>query len=379
MSMRHRPKSEREQLELFRALPGDLAPRDAQDLMAYPFFSLAKSHRTAPIDFRSGNVAIRVEAVPDHGMATIWDADILIWAASQIVEARDAGLRTSRLMAATPYEILTFIGRGTSLRDYQRLKAALDRLQSTTVATSLRQPAERRMHRFSWINEWTERADGHGRPGGVELIVPDWFYRAVMDDALVLTIDRAYFKLTGGLERWLYRLVRKHGGRQRFGWRFDFHHLHLKSGSLSPFKRFAFELRDIIRRQPLPGYTLFIEVEITGRTLLAFEPAPCGKPVEALVLSGTGTIVPSGTRPSCYREPQSALSVEQESGIRALNLESNQESNSSVEGLGKTKPRQHGRSHRNGQPERTAFRKAASADPHPIDELPFLAKPGGAS
>jgi len=379
MSMRHRPKSERQQLALFRALPGELAPRDAQDLMAYPFFSLAKSHRTAPIDFRSGNVAIRVEAVPDHGMATIWDADILIWAASQIVEARDAGLRTSRLMAATPYEILTFIGRGTSLRDYQRLKAALDRLQSTTVATSLRQPAERRMHRFSWINEWTERSDGHGRPGGIELIVPDWFYSAVLDDALVLTIDRAYFKLTGGLERWLYRLVRKHGGRQRFGWRFDFHHLHLKSGSLSPFKRFAFELRDIIRRQPLPGYTLFIEVEITGRTLLAFEPAPCGKPVEALVLSGTGTIVPSGTLPSCYREPQSTLSVEQKRGIRALNLESNQESNSSVEGLGKTKPRQHGRNHRNGQPERAAFRKAASADPHAIDDIAFLAKPGGAS
>ena len=137
MSTRHRSGSEREQLELFRALPGDLAPRDAQDLMAYPFFSLAKSHRSTPIDFRSGDVAIRVEAVPEHGMATIWDADVLIWAASQIVEARDAGLRTSRLMAATPYEILTFTGRGTSLRDYQRLKAALDRLQSTTVATSL--------------------------------------------------------------------------------------------------------------------------------------------------------------------------------------------------------------------------------------------------
>ncbi|MCS8365791.1 RepA replication protein, partial [Pseudomonas aeruginosa] len=35
---------QREQLDLFRALPGeDMAPRDAQDLMAYPFFSLAKS------------------------------------------------------------------------------------------------------------------------------------------------------------------------------------------------------------------------------------------------------------------------------------------------------------------------------------------------
>jgi plasmid replication initiation protein len=201
--MRHRTYSERDQLPLFRALPGDVAPRDAQDLMAYPFFSLAKTHRTTPIDFSMNDVTIRVEAVPEHGMATIWDADVLIWAASQIVEARDAGLRTSRLMAATPHEILGFIGRGVGARDYARLKAALDRLQSTTVATSLRQASERRMHRFSWINEWTERSDAQGRADGIDLIVPDWFYRAVLDDALVLTINRAYFALTGGLERWL--------------------------------------------------------------------------------------------------------------------------------------------------------------------------------
>ncbi len=328
MAARPRPLSERGQLDLFRALPGDFAPRDAQDLMAYPFFSLSKSHRVAPIDFAAGNVSIRVEAVPDHGMATIWDADILIWAASQIVEARDAGLRTSRLMAATPYEILMFVGRGTSLRDYQRLKAALDRLQSTTVSTSIRQPAEGRRHRFSWINEWQERTDRNGKPAGIELIVPDWFYRAVLDDALVLTIDRAYFDLTGGLDRWLYRLVRKHGGRQRDGWRFDFRHLHQKSGSLSPFKRFAFELRDIIRRQPLPGYVLSIETEIGGRVLLAFEPAPaCGQAVDSLVLSGTRTIVPSGTRGSCYQEPKQGLTRGIQTGNPALNLESNQESN----------------------------------------------------
>jgi len=328
MTARHHTLSERGQLDLFRALPGDFAPRDAQDLMAYPFFSLSKTHRAAPIDFRAGNLAIRVEAVPDHGMATIWDADILIWAASQIVEARDAGLRTSRLMAATPYEILTFVGRGTSLRDYQRLKAALDRLQSTTVSTTIRQPAEGRRHRFSWINEWQERTDRNGRPDGIDLILPDWFYRAVLDDALVLTIDRAYFRLTGGLDRWLYRLVRKHGGRQQDGWRFDFRHLHQKSGSLSPFKRFAFELRDVIRRQPLPGYTLLIEVEATGRTLLAFEPsAPCGQAVDSLVLSGTRTIVPSGTGGSCYQEPKQGVTHCHVSENRALNLDSNRESN----------------------------------------------------
>jgi plasmid replication initiation protein len=340
MSPRRSP--DHEQLELFRPLARDIAPRDAQDLMAYPFFSLAKSHRTIPIDYQSAGVAIRVEAVPEHGMATIWDADILIWAASQIVEARDNGWRTSRLVATTPHEILSFVGRGTSVRDYHRLKAALDRLQATTVSTSLRQPSERR-HRFSWVNEWTERADGDGRPLGIELILPDWFYAAVLDNALVLTIDRAYFDLTGGLERWLYRLVRKHGGHQAGGWRFDFHHLHMKSGSLSSFKRFAFELREIIRRQPLPGYSLCLELEACGRAVLAFEPAPaCGQPVDGDVLSGTRGLVLSGTGESCYQEPKPALSPSIISGIRPLNLDSNQESNFLIEGRpsGDVSPRQ---------------------------------------
>lgn len=273
--------NERQQLDLFRALPGRMAPRDAQDLMSWPFFSLAKSRRIQPIDFRMGEVSIRVEATPEHGMATIWDADILIWAASQIVEARDHGLMTSRLMTATPYEILTFIGRGDSLRDYERLKASFDRLQATTVATSIRQPTIRRRHRFSWINEWKERLDGQGRPRGIELILPDWFYNGVINEAFVLTIDRAYFDLTGGLERWLYRLVRKHGGRQRNGWSFDLPHLHLKSGSLSSLKRFAFELRRIVDRQPLPGYRLGLEMAADGTQRLTFaphEPPPIRRP-----------------------------------------------------------------------------------------------------
>lgn len=266
-----RQSTDQEPIALFHARSGDMALRDAQDLMAWPFFSLAKSRRVTPIDFRMGDITIRVEATIEHGMATIWDADILIWASSQIVDARDRGLRTSRMMAATPHEILTFIGRGTSAREYRLLKAAFDRLQSTTVATSIRQPIERRMHRFSWINEWKERADHRGRPLGVELVLPDWFYSGIMVDAFVLTIDRAYFDLTGGIERWLYRLVRKHGGRQAHGWSFDLRHLHVKSGALSAYKRFAFEIRDIVRRQSLPGYRLALGVNRAGEALLTFK------------------------------------------------------------------------------------------------------------
>ena len=261
------------QLELFVGAGSDIAARDAQDLMAWPFFSLAKTKRVKPIDFRMGEVAILVEATAEHGMATIWDADVLIWVASQIVEARDAGKATSRLIAATPHEILTFTRRGTGKAGYERLKAALDRLQSTSIATSIRQAGARRRRRFSWINEWRERLDDNGRALGIEMIVPDWLYEGVLDRALVLTIDPAYFALTGGLERWLYRIVRKHGGKQKGGWSFDISHLHLKSGALSPLKRFAFEVRTIVRRQSLPGYNLALEHQF-GRERLLFVAAP---------------------------------------------------------------------------------------------------------
>ncbi len=104
------------------------------------------------------------------------------------------------------------------------------------MATSIRETTGRRLHRFSWINEWKELADASGTPLGIELILPDWFYAGVLDAALVLTIDPAYFRLKGGIERWLYRLVRKHGGRQEHGWQFDFRHLYRKSGSAARFR-----------------------------------------------------------------------------------------------------------------------------------------------
>ncbi len=119
------------------------------------------------------------------------------------------------------------------------------------------------------------------------------------------------------------------------GWRFDFRHLHAKSASLSPFKRFAFELRDIARRQPLPGYRLAVERDAGGRELLAFSPHEafhsrlwtiCGPHV----LSGTDGHVPSGTGRTCYQEPKSPNSSARRAASGRPNLESNDsESNSS--------------------------------------------------
>ena len=152
------------QLDLFIALPSDIPARDQQDLMERPFFSLSKNKRTTPIDYEVGGNYISVTAPEKYGMATIWDADILIWAASQITEALSKGLKTSRFFRLSAYDLLKFIHRGTGGKDYKELKAALHRLQSTSVVTSIRQGKRKEHHQFSWLNEWKEIIDEQAFP-----------------------------------------------------------------------------------------------------------------------------------------------------------------------------------------------------------------------
>src|SRR5215470_8642878 len=174
-------KPDDSQLDLFIALPSDLPTRDQQDLMERPFFSLSKNKRTAPIEYEVGGNYIRVTANAEHGLATIWDADILIWAASQLTEARERGLKTSRFFRLAAYDLLKFIHRGTSGRDYQELKAALHRLRSTTVVTNIRQGKRKEHHVFGWLNEWKEMTDEHGHSLGLEFIIPDWLYDGILN------------------------------------------------------------------------------------------------------------------------------------------------------------------------------------------------------
>ncbi|MFG1316870.1 replication initiator protein A, partial [Xanthobacter autotrophicus] len=317
--------TERATLDPFIVATGDASPRDQRDLMERPFFSLAKAKRVAPILYEAGGVRVEVFAVPEHGMATIWDADVLIWAASQIVEAENLGFKTSRFLRFTPYQLLTSIGRETGARDYKLLKGALTRLQSTVIRTTIRQGEHWRRHQFSWINEWEECVTRDGRVEGMEFVLPDWFYRGVTDRSLVLTIDPAYFRLTGGIERWLYRVARKHAGRQPRGWIFEIAHLHEKSGSLVRVSDFALQLRRIALRQPLPGYHLQIERE-RRRELLRIVPmklstGPVDSAVEALGTSHANTIGISHAGLSGLRTQRSQLSLWPETTIPGLNLE----------------------------------------------------------
>lgn len=325
--------SERNHLAPFVVATGDASPRDQRDLMERPFFSLAKTPRTKPIFYKAADVEVHVLAMPEHGMATIWDADVLIWAASQIVAAENDGLRTSRFFRFTPYHLLRAIGRPTGNRQYVLLKAALARLQSTVIATTIRNGPHWRRRQFSWINEWEEMTTRAGRIEGMEFVLPEWFYNSVVDRTLVLTIDPAYFRLTGGIERWLYRVARKHAGHQRNGWLFEVAHLHVKSGSLARVSDFALDLRRIAARQPLPGYRLQIERE-RGRELLRIRPetlstVPVDTPVETIGTSGARGIGTSGAILSVHQAHGPQLNLWPETRNPAANLEPNRESNAS--------------------------------------------------
>ncbi|ODT76894.1 MAG: replication protein A [Pelagibacterium sp. SCN 64-44] len=323
--------SERTQLEPFIVALGNASPRDQRDLMERPFFSLAKRKRVTPIHYAAGDVQVEVHAVPEHGMATIWDADVLIWAASQIVEAQNLGFETSRFLRFTPYHLLTAMGRATGARDYRLLKGALARLQSTVIRTTIRNNTHWRRHQFSWINEWEELTRHDGRVEGMEFVLPDWFYRGVVDRSLVLAIDPAYFRLRGGVERWLYRVARKHAGRQTHGWVFAFSHLHEKSGSLMRPSDFALQLRRIAARQPLPGYRLTVEREPAGEILRILPVvdhfAPVERAVEAFGTSHAPTIGTSHADPSGLHTHEPQLSLWSENEIPAPNLINNRISN----------------------------------------------------
>ena len=237
--------------------------------MGYPFFSLGESRRLVPIRYQSLDVAITVEGGSEQGIATIWDADILIWGASQVLKARQERTGTSRLLVARPAEVLQFIGRRNGIEDHDRLRSALDRLQSTTVSTSYRQLEGRRRHRFSWISEWKEHTSAKGWPTRISLMLPDWLYLGLLDGSLTLPFDPIYFTLKGGLARWLYRLLRF---RKPSVGQFEFLHLYSRAGSLMWPADFARHLRRIAAEQSLPGFHLGVIRAPAQQEILTFAP-----------------------------------------------------------------------------------------------------------
>jgi plasmid replication initiation protein len=253
---------------------GDLPLKDQRETMERPFFSLQKRKRVKPIEYSSpdGETWVKIEAIPAYGMATIWDADILIWAASTLNRMREQGVNDlPRTLRTTSYDLLRAIKRDTSGRAYQELQAALQRLQTTSISTSIRAPKRRTKAGFNWLDKWTLEVDPDtDQPRGMTITLSDWVYEGIMGERSLLTMHQDYFLLTGGLERALYRIARKHAGNQKGGWTCRVEVLRDKTGSDSKPKEFNRMLRKVVEADQLPDYTMEMAATADGSPAVLF-------------------------------------------------------------------------------------------------------------
>ncbi|MFC6478541.1 replication initiator protein A [Pseudomonas asuensis] len=74
----------------------------------------------------------------------------------------------------------------------------------------------------------------------------------------VLTLDKKYFELTQSIDRRLYEIARKHVGAKAF-WKCDIDIVREKTGTTQDIRRFRSEIRDVIRRDPLPEYRIALD------------------------------------------------------------------------------------------------------------------------
>jgi plasmid replication initiation protein len=239
--------------ELFLCDLGDVPLKDDAATMEHPIFALStKPDRTERHYEHAGNSVTISPSV--RGLATIYDKDILIFAISQIMEAKNNGLPYSKEVAFNAYDFLRFANRMTNGQAYQGLKDSLVRLQGTVIQTDIVTGGIEQTDTFGLVDK--SRVRRKLRDGTVtdwSITLSDWLFNAIEANE-VLTLHPDYFRLRKPLERRIYEIVRKHCGNQR-EWKVGVDLLLKKTGSQTSMKKFRQLLAPIMEADHLPDYS----------------------------------------------------------------------------------------------------------------------------
>ena len=253
--------------DLFILDVADVVPKDDTASMEHPIFSLSTKPDMRELKYENNGNALRV--IPSgYGLATIYDKDILIWAISKIMHAKNRGEPYSRRVQGSGYEVLVATNRGASVRDYDRLEAAFTRLRGTTFVSTIRTGGKMDKRIFGMIEEGGFRYDVEGSMARdkVEVVLSEWLFRAI-ESTEVVSITQDYFELRRPLERRIYEIARKHCG-YKDKWYIGLAKLQNKTGSSAPSKRFRHNVRSIIAEDNTPDYRL----ELTDKDFVIFRP-----------------------------------------------------------------------------------------------------------
>ena len=233
----------------------DYALKDDQASMEAPIFSLSTREDLKVWKWTSEDGKKSVEVQPSVcGRATQHDKDVLIYCTSQLTEAINQKKKPSKTVRFTAYDLLVATNRNICGRDYDRLKAALDRLAGSRIKTDIKTGGERATKNFGLIDSWeiVEKSPEDSRMVAIEVTLSDWLFSAIQAHE-VLTILPDYFRLRKPLERRLYEIARKHVGKQG-SWKISLSALHGKSGSTDVVRNFKSKLKEIIEADTIPQY-----------------------------------------------------------------------------------------------------------------------------
>lgn len=221
----------------------DVGGRDNRSVMDVAVFRLSKKDKRAGelirYDLPDGYVEVSAGA---HGMASIWDYDIVLMMVSHLTEAMNRyregkGGKPGRVFRLHVSDILRFARRGNGSSQVKGVEAALDRLRGTTIKTVRESGKFRTTEAEGLIARYRvlSRTDTK-KISSVEIEAPEWIYREVTEGKRpeVLTVHRDYFLIEPGIGRFIYRLARRAAGRDSAKWAFKT--LYERSGSGGSFK-----------------------------------------------------------------------------------------------------------------------------------------------
>lgn len=228
--------------------------RDIMNLMDTPFLALSKN-RKKPIAYESpdGTRKTRISAHSECFLASIYDWDIIIFVAGKIQEIINNGSDIPpRILTIPRHEILKSLHKHNVNTQQKELENSLHRLKRTAIDTTICNEDGRYKSDFGFIDSWeyTERKDKKE----IKITLSQWLYDLICTKGALLKVDTAYFDITSGLKKFLYRTARKCVGHNKDDWEFSLEKLYEKSGSESSFKLFKSKLKKAVLENNIPEY-----------------------------------------------------------------------------------------------------------------------------
>lgn len=239
-----------------------------RNVMAFPWFDLDRRALKSRIAFEDPDlgVTIEVRAGGAGGCPTIYDKDLILYAATVIAKRADDGefdgTDRDRTVDFTIHDFLRVAGRSTDKNSYDGFHGMLDRLTTASIRTNIEIAADDGEIEgldgwFTWFESGTavkyrRDKDGQKRVQRVRVVVGKWLWNAIVKDRRILTYDPRYFDLDP-VERRLYDLARVHVGHQE-RWQIGLAKLQKRIGDNRRLSKFADAILAIQDRDSLPTY-----------------------------------------------------------------------------------------------------------------------------